>query len=206
MQGLSLSGNDPAVQLELHYQGNPANGAAWFGGVWASTVRLGRVSESTVELEAFLGRQWAMGTDWQGKLTVAHYEHPWSDLPNQYDYDELTAEVSYRDTLKLTAAYSPNTDLYSTYYGLAEDRKSLTYEASAGVPILKSLTASAGLGYRDLTSLFDTGYWYGSVGLSYDRARLHASLFRVQTDHTAQHLFYGDMASSAWVGTVLWTF
>jgi hypothetical protein len=123
-----------------------------------------------------------------------------------YDYDEITVEAGFRDTFTLTATYSPNTDLYADWYGLVEDRKSLAFEGMAGLPLKGSFAASAGVGYRDVTSFFDEGYWYGSVGLSYDRAGLHASVFRIQTDETAQRLFTGEYASPGWVGTLLWTF
>jgi len=207
LQGLSLSDREPAPQAELHYHAKMGDGAAWYAGVWASKVKLTDETDSSVQLEAFLGAQWALGQDWQGKVTVAHYAHPWDSLLQHYDYDELTVEATFfRDTFRLTAAYSPNTDLYAGWYGLIEDRKSLAFEASAGVPLIASFAASAGVGYRDVTSFFDKGYWYGSVGLAYDRAGLHASIYRVQTDHTARSLFAGDSASPGWVGTLLWTF
>jgi hypothetical protein len=168
-------------------------------------VRLNGQSDSSVQLEGFLGRQWALNPDWQSTLMVAHYAHPWDRLLKHYDYDELTAELSFRDQLKLTAAYSPNTDLYS-YYGFLENRKSIAYEATGTVPVRGSLAASAGLGFRDVESFFGTGYWYGSVGLAYDRARVHASLMHIRTDRTARQLFYSDAVDPAWVGTLLWTF
>ena len=205
LDGLSLSGGKAAVQAELHLQARTENNGAWFGGLWASTVRLSGQFASSVQLEGFLGRQWALDPDWHSTLTVAHYAHPWDRLLKHYDYDELSAELSFRDRLKLTAAYSPNTDLYS-FYGFIENRKSIAYEAAGTLPVWRSLAATAGVGFRDLASFFGTGYWYGSVGLAYDRARVHASLMRIYTDGTAQGLFYSDVIDPAWVGTLLWTF
>jgi uncharacterized protein (TIGR02001 family) len=205
LDGLSLSGNKAAVQAELHLQTRTENNGAWFAGLWASTVRLSGQSDSSVQLEGFLGRQWTLNPDWLGTLTLAHYAHPWDSLLKHYDYDELTAEVSFRDRLRLTAAYSPNTDLYS-YYGFVENRKSIAYEAAGTLPVWGALAATAGLGFRDVASFFGTGYWYGSAGLAYDRARVHASLIRIRTDRTARGLFYRDVVDPAWVGTLLWTF
>ena len=205
LDGLSLSGNKAAVQAEVHLQARTENGGAWFGGIWASTVRLTSDSDASAQLEGFLGRQWALNPDWQTSLTVAHYAHPWDRLLKHYDYDELTAAASFQDRLKLTVAYSPNTDLFS-HYGFAENRTSIAWEAAGTLPIRGALAASAGLGYRDLSNLFGAGYWYGSAGLTYDRARVHASLMRIQTDATARHLFYRDIVDPAWVGTLLWTF
>jgi hypothetical protein len=126
-------------------------------------------------------------------------------LLKHYDYDELTVGASFRDRVKFTASWSPNTDLYS-HYGFLENRSSLAYELAGSVPVRGPFAASAGVGFRDVSSFFGTGYWYGSAGLAYDQGRLHASILRVQTDRTAQRLFYGDIVDPAWVGTVLWAF
>ena len=148
-----------------------------------------------------------MGTDWLGSAVISHYAHPWNALLKRYDYDELTLGMSFRDRLKFTAAYSPDTDLYS-HYGFIENRRSLAYEVAGTIPVRGALAASAGVGFRDVSDFFESsgGYWYGSAGLSYDRGHLHASLLRIQTDHTAQRLFYSDLVDPAWVGTLLWAF
>ena len=205
LQGLSLSANTAAVQAELHFQQPMEDRGAWYAGLWASTVRLSNQSSSSAQIGAFVGRQFAMGPDWLGSVAVSHYAHPWNARLKHYDYDELTIAASFRDRLKFTAAYSPDTDLYS-HYGFIENRRSLAYELAGTVPVRGSLAASAGVGFRDLSSFFGTGYWYGSAGLAYDRGPLHASVLRVHTDRTARQLFYSDIVDPAWVGTLLWTF
>ena len=203
--GLSQSNSEPAVQGELHFRSNPDGRSTWFTGIWASTVQLGDEQPRSVQLQAFLGRGWAFDSDWQGKLSVAHYVHPWNALLRRYNYDEFAAEIGFRDLGALTVTYSPNTDLYSRRV-FAENKASMAYELSGRVPIGRAFSAFAGAGYRDLQRLFQTGYWYGSFGVGYDGARLHASFMRVETDHTAQRLFYGDGARPAWLGTLLWTY
>jgi len=208
LEGISLSAGSASVQAELHLQQPTENRGAWYGGLWAASVRLPSQSQSSPQLGAFIGRQWAMGQDWMGSAVISHYAHPWNALLRHYDYDELTVEASFRDRLRFTAAYSPNTDLYSqrNHWGFQEDRRSLAYEVSGSLPVYGPVAASAGAGYRDVTSFFNTGYWYGSAGLTYDRGRLHASVLRIQTDRTAQRIFYRDLVDPAWVGTLLWTF
>lgn len=206
LQGLSLSAGSPAAQAELHFLLPVEDRGGWYTGLWASTVRLADQSGSSVQVGAFIGREFALGADWLGSVSLSHYAHPWSALLRHYDYDELTVAASYRDRLKFTVAYSPNTDLYS-HYGFIENRRSLAYEVAGTVPVHGSLGASAGLGYRDVSSFFDDGgYWYGSAGLTYDRGPLHVSVMRIQTDRTARRLFYGDIVDPAWVGTLLWSF
>ncbi|MEJ0036082.1 MAG: TorF family putative porin [Gammaproteobacteria bacterium] len=205
LQGLSLSANTAAPQAELHFQQPTEDRGAWYAGLWASSVRLSNQSSSSAQIGAFLGRQFAVGPDWLGSVAVSHYAHPWNALLKKYDYDELTIGASFRDRLKFTATYSPDTDLYS-YYGFIENRRSIAYELAGTVPVRGPLAASAGVGFRDVSSFFNTGYWYGSAGLAYDRGRVHASVLRIQTDRTARRLFYGDVVDPAWVGTLLWTF
>ncbi len=205
LEGLSLSAGTAAAQAEVHFQQPTEDRGAWYGGLWAATVRLGNQSSSSGQIGAFFGRQWALGPDWLGSVAVSHYAHPWNALLKHYDYDEMTVGASFRDRVKITAAYSPNTDLYS-HYGFIENRRSIAYELAGTTPVRGPLAASAGIGFRDVTSFFGTGYWYGSAGLSYDRGRLHASVLRIQTDTTARALFYHDIVDPAWVGTLLWTF
>lgn len=205
LEGLSLSAGKAAAQAELHVQLPTEERGGWYAGLWASTVRLANQTSSSGQIGAFLGREFAMGPDWLGSVTVSHYAHPWNALLKQYDYDELTVGASFRDRLKFTAAWSPDTDLYS-HYGFIENRRSLAYEVAGTVPLRGPVGASAGIGFRDVSDFFGTGYWYGSAGLSYDRGPLHASVMRVQTDRTARRLFYDDIVDPAWVGTVLWTF
>lgn len=205
LQGLSLSAGNAAPQAELHFREPTEDRGAWYAGLWASTVRLANQSSSSAQIGAFLGRQFAIGTDWLGSVSLSHYAHPWNALLRHYDYDELTVGASFRDRIKFTAAWSPDTDLYS-HYGFRGNRRSLSYELAGTQPVRGPFTLSAGVGFRDLSDFFDTGYWYGSAGLNYDRGRLHASVLRIETDKTAQRLFYSDIVDPAWVGTLLWTF
>lgn len=206
LYGLSQSDGEPAAQVEVHYQSSANARSTWFGGLWASSVKLGGNEPTSVQLEAFLGHQWAFDADWQGRVSLAHYAHPWNSLLHEYDYDELSAGIAWRDALSFTVTWSPNTDLYARYHGFSENRTALAYEGTGRLPLWRTLALIGGLGYRDLQDLFGRGYWYGSTGLSYDRSRLHLSLLWVDTDHTARRLFVSDAAGPAWVATALWTF
>ena len=206
LYGLSQSNGQPAVQAEIHYLGNPGARSSWFGGIWASTVRLGSDEPTSVQLEAFLGEQWALDADWQVRLVYGHYAHPWNSLLSRYDYDELSASIAWRDAVSLTAAWSPNTDLYAARRGYAGNDQALNYELTGHMPLWRTVAVVGGVGYRDLQQLFGTGYWYASAGLAYDGEHLHLSVLRAGADHTAQRMFYSDTAGAAWIGTVVVTF
>ena len=206
LYGLSQSDGNPAMQAEIHYVGNPGARFTWFGGLWASTVRLSSRQPTSVQLEGFLGYQWALDADWQLRLAYGHYAHPWNSLLSRYDYDELSAAVAWRDAVSFAVAWSPNTDLYSSDRGYAGNERAVSYELTGHIPVWRTLALVGGVGYRDLQALFDTGYWYASAGLAYDAPRVHLSAIRAVPDNTARHLFYSDAAGPAWIATVLFSF
>ncbi len=108
-------------------------------------------------------------------MTATHYFYP-----NDWSSRELRLRrsrrrrVGYRSAVFATVAWSPNYG-DASYEGVAEDRTALSYELSANQPILAGWSGNVGVGYRDLTDLFDEHYWYGHAGLmhSSDRLTIH---------------------------------
>jgi uncharacterized protein (TIGR02001 family) len=201
LRGVTQSDGVAALQADVHYD----SPSGWMAGLWASSVRLYGQSNETVELNAFLGRQWRLNSDWSAKLVVSHYAHPWDSFAANYDYDDVMLGTAWRDRVFLTATWSPNTSIVSRY-GVAWERSALNYDVTARAPITGRLSGFAGAGYYDLSELVATGYWYGSAGMVYDLPRLHLEVSRVQTSAAAKHLFYGGIADNRWTATLMWTF
>jgi hypothetical protein len=122
-----------------------------------------------------------------------------------YDYDEVAASVGYRSTVFATVAWSPNYGDVS-YEGYADDRTALSYELSANQPLLAGWSGNIGVGYRDLSDLFDEHYWYGHAGLMHSTDRLTIHLTYTYVDRNARELFGHDRAAISWLGTVIWRF
>ncbi len=121
-------------------------------------------------------------------MTATHYFYP-NELPYvNYDYDELTASVGYRSMVFATVAWSPNYG-DASYEGYADDRTALSYELSANQPILAGWSGNVGVGYRDLSDLFDEQYWYGHAGLMYSTDQFTLHLTYTYVDRTARELF-----------------
>jgi uncharacterized protein (TIGR02001 family) len=195
LRGVSRSSNDPALSGELRAQW----GRGAFVSIWSSTSRVRPADDTTVELAATAGMMAPLRGDWAIRGSYTHYESPWQNRADFYRYDEFTVDLRYRDTLFLTASYSPNTSRYASSYGPAWDGDTFAYEASLQRELRTNLRAHAGVGYYDLSNLFGEGYWYGSIGLGWSWRRLQADLSWVDTDETAERLSYAGAAGGRWL-------
>lgn len=203
-RGLTLSDNDPSLQVDLHYHGS----GAWFAGAGTATVKRGYDGDVAAEINAYLGRDWALTPEWSARLVASHYAYAGSS--DLYDYDEVEASLGFRRRVTLTLAASPDTyqTLYADSSSYPGDRRGPAYAAEVAVsqPMAEGLAASAGLGYRDLRELADVGYVYGSIGLDYARGPLTLGASRIGTSHAALRICCGERPVNRWVANVFWHF
>jgi uncharacterized protein (TIGR02001 family) len=198
LRGVSLSSNDPALSAEVHVQ-FPGN---FFASAGVITSRYRPSADITPELSATLGYAAPLGEDWFERISITHYESPWSAFPDFYRYDELTAELTWRDRWRLSVSYSPNTSRYAPVYGPVWHANALGFETSFQQPLRHGLQAFAGVGYYDLSDLFGDGYWYGSLGASLVRQKWQFDLSWVMPEATAQHLSYPGTAGQRLLATL----
>jgi uncharacterized protein (TIGR02001 family) len=200
-QGVSQTQGQPALQGGLRAQIDER----WTVGAWASSINRYHVPSASTEIDAYVARAWRLSPEWITSLTATHYFYPNDAHHTSYDYDEVAASLGYRSTVFATVAWSPN---YSdaSYQGIAEDRSTLSYELSANQPIFGNWSGNVGVGYRDLSELFDESYWYGHAGLMLTTSRFTVHLTYTYVDSTARELFGHDRAAITWLGTVIWRF
>jgi uncharacterized protein (TIGR02001 family) len=201
-RGVSQTRGGSAAQADLHYK----TPSGWFAGAWASTVDLNPGAGATFELNAYAGRAWPAGDDWNARVTAVQYVYPNDGAAFDYDYFELVASVAWLDRVVASIAWSPDTSRYGVYYGPVLNRRALTYELVGRWPLRDELSATASAGYYDLSDLFDTGYGYGSLGLTYDFRSLQFDLAWFATSHRAEELFGREVAGNRWSFTVAWRF
>jgi uncharacterized protein (TIGR02001 family) len=201
-RGVSHSSNDPALSAEGHVQ----LGNGLFAAVWASTSRLRPVDTATAEISATLGFAGTVTENWSGRVSVTHYESPWSSRPSPYRYDEFTADLNYRDRLFLAASYSPNTSRYAPGFGLTLRRGASAVEASYQQTIRGPVRGFIGVGYYYLDQLFNDGYGYASLGASITRQHWQLDTSYVMPDATARRLSYPGMASRRILATLAYNF
>ncbi|MCC6633441.1 MAG: hypothetical protein IT482_15375 [Gammaproteobacteria bacterium] len=189
MRGTSRSSSEPALAAELHAQFS----SGWLGALWATTSRVRPSDPTTVDIAATLGYGAALGDDWSLRGSFTHYESPWQNPSGFYRYDELTLDIRYRESLLLSASFSPDTSRFGSAFGPVWKRNAMAYEATWQQPLSRSLRGHVGIGYYDLSDLFGRGYWYGSTGLAWSRGHWQLDAAYVIAGRRAQDLSYvGD--------------
>lgn len=201
VRGISRSNHGAALQLDLHY----LNTTGFVAGLFASNTQIDPGDPRDAELDAYLGFAWTAGSDWHGKILAGHYAYPWNQAGSGYDYDEFDVDLAFQEWLNVTLVYSPNAPRYLPYRGLV-GVTSTAAELNLQRPILKNLSATAGIGYWKFDGQDPAGYAYWSVGAAYSMAPVSLVLSYVNTTAEAKTLFYNAAAGGRWAGTIIWRF
>jgi len=165
VRGITRSDDHGALQLDLHY----LDASGFVAGLFASNTQINSRVSSSAEIDAFVGFTWTRGDDWQGRSLLSHYAYPWSKAGSAYNYNELSATVSYREWLNIDLAYSPDSPVWSAYQHRLIGVGLESAEVSLQHRVLGKLSAAAGLGYAHYDGQEPSGYGYWSAGASYDR-------------------------------------
>jgi uncharacterized protein (TIGR02001 family) len=196
-RGLSQTDGQPAAQAGVQFHSL----AGWNAGLWGSSVDFQNGSGNAYELDLHAGYAWSLNPDLSMQLGYVHYAYL-ADDDAGYDYDEVSASVSYQQRATASIAWSPNTSKH-TYWGFIAEKRALAYELSMLQPLHPRWSLCAGVGYYDLRDLVDTGYWYWSAGLAFNWQSMQVDLLHIETDDTARHLFD---AGSRWTAALTWRF
>lgn len=202
LRGTSRNYNDPALSTEIHAEFSQG----WFASLWASTTRLRYGASTTAELAGTLGYDGRVTDSWSWVGSFTHYEAPWSGSAAAYSYDEFTLDLDWRERLLLSVTWSPDTSRYAPAYGYVRNRDALAWEASYQQELYPNLRAYAGIGYYDLSALFDSGYWYGSAGLNWAWHRWQVDASYVLPSDAARRLSYPGAARRRAVASLSFNF
>ncbi len=200
-RGISQTQGGPALQGDLHYTGQ----SGWFVGLWASNVDPGSSYLGRVEVDAYAGVGWTPVSDWNARLTYVRYLYPDAEPRTEYDYGEFTAGLEFRDRVLGSVSWSPDA-VRIAKSGLERSGTALSYELSLKQPIARGFALGAGVGYYDLSDLFDESYWSWSATLTYTVRAFEFDLSRFANGSTARQLFGGEAADDRWVLTGIWRF
>lgn len=200
-RGISQSADQPALQGDLHL--STADGT--FAGLFASTLRKISQHGANYELEEYVGHRFDLSPLWSTTVTAVNYSYRAGNIPFSNDYQEISAALSYLDLWTVSVAMSPNTVRYAGGYRLGR-YASYVADASAQLPLVGPLFATAGVGYYTLAGPFGTGYAYGNAGLAveYKAWRLDAAYYVTQV--RSQYLFPYGQARNHFAATLSWHF
>jgi len=196
LRGLSQSRGDPALQGSLQYD-SPLQ---WTVGVWGSTTRLDPRNSTRAEFDVYLSYRWTLSEDWRINTSFVRYIYPFDRKELEYDYNELVATLDYRNMAFFTVAWSPATARYSKQY--YADANAVSYDVAWAAPLSRTFIANVGVGYYDLSDLFDRGYWYWSAGVGYERNGWHIAATYIGADAVAKQLFSPSVRVNGIVATV----
>jgi uncharacterized protein (TIGR02001 family) len=199
-RGLSQTGGNPAIQGGVQWQWP----AGWNAGVWSSTVEFTPDRGPRFEVDAHAGRAWSLNTDWSARIGWTHYFYP-DDEGLEYEYDELSAAISFQQRVTATIAWSPNASRFG-YGERVSDRRAIAYELTALQPLTPRWSVCAGVGYSDLRDLFGAGYWYWNAGVTFIWDALQVDLMRIDNDETARELFGNQAGGGQWTAALSWRF
>ena len=217
-RGLSLSNNQPSVQVDGHYQGN----SDWYAGLGAASAQRGADNYTAAALNAYAGQGWAWGGDWSGHLSLSHYDYAGADNASLYRYDELGAGLNWRHNVFLTLAASPDTStqtyastvwwyqqqpyLYS-YVSGSHRGPAYVAELVLNEPLpWWQLSVNAGAGYRDLQQLEGLSYRYGSAGLAWSHGPWELDASYIGSSGAATRVCCGSPPANRFVASTLWRF
>jgi uncharacterized protein (TIGR02001 family) len=104
-RGASQSNEDPTLQVGVDY----LHADGLFAGIFAARTEFPDsvfgTNPGSVELDAYLGYSRAAGRNWSWDIAALHYDFPDSE-GFDYSYEELAANLHFRDILRIGATLS----------------------------------------------------------------------------------------------------
>lgn len=154
-RGVSYSDGHAAVQGGL----DAASDSGLYAGLWLSSLDIETpFTARDTEFVLYAGYAMDVATDWSVGVSIVRYGYPGARGPVNYDYEEFSASVNYRDRAWLEYAYSP--DIFHS------SRETHNVELYAEWPLPAQLTLGAGIGWFDVSALSGDAYSYWQVGVS----------------------------------------
>jgi uncharacterized protein (TIGR02001 family) len=193
-RGVSQSREDPTVQAGLDYQ----HPAGVFAGAFAARTEFPDSpfgsNPGEAELDAYLGFGRASGGDWAWDLAAIHYEFP-DSKGFDYSYQELAANLNYRDLLRLGATVSDD--------AAASRASGWTVEIELRQPLGDRFQLSGSLGHYEFERSDWGDYRYWDFGVSTTAGKLTFDLRYFDTGgEVASSFLDPSLAGARLVGSV----
>ena len=93
--GVSQTGNDPALQASLDYAGD--NG--FYAGTWASNVDFGSGEDTNIEWDAYIGKYYQLNDKIGLDAGIAYYTYHGDSASDTYNYPEAYAKFGYSSSM-----------------------------------------------------------------------------------------------------------
>lgn len=210
-RGLSQSDGHGALQADLH----ASSSGGTFAGVWTSTRDSNLEPDTDAELQVYLGQRFNLNGAWSATVSGRADYFVGGSERHSYDYQEISASLSWLDRYTVSVTAIPNALRYSAEYHLLSRSPALVADAS-GQWLLRErlfgggLYVTAALGYYyasrpDHSPAPAIDYLYGNAGLALEWRRWRIDLGYFAAQNQAQELFAYPVAKRL-AGTVSWQF
>ena len=154
-RGFSYSDEGPALQLGVDVESD----AGFYAGVWGSTTDITTGNgKRSLEIDYYIGYVRYFDDDWSAALALNHYSYPGATGQFDYDYEELSFIVAYRERIWLEFDYT------DAVFG--HDAPARNLELLVSQPLGGQFSASFGAGIFDLTEWNGDIYWHWQAGVS----------------------------------------
>lgn len=178
--GFSRTLGDPGAQASILYQ----DPSGWFAGLQARTIDFVANElpsrDLFVSMRGSLGYEWRVAEPWRTQFSIHELYFPGAKV-NRDTYEEVHAEVLYKDLLSLKVDYGHNR------YTLSED--SIVYELSGHYPLGRGYVLDGRVGYHDAEDLLGDSYRYYAAGASKRFGPYQISLMYHETSRSGDDVF-----------------
>jgi uncharacterized protein (TIGR02001 family) len=93
--GVSQTGNDPALQASVDY----AAESGFYAGTWASNVDFGGTDDTNIEWDAYLGKYFQLNENVGLDTGIAYYTYHGDSASDAYNYPEAYAKLGYSSSM-----------------------------------------------------------------------------------------------------------
>ena len=192
-RGASQSNEDPTFQAGLDY----LHPGGVFAGIFAARTEFPGNSfgsnPGSIELDAYLGYSRAAGRDWSWDVAALRYDFP-DSTGFDYSYDELAANLHFRDVLRLGATVSDDAG--------ASNASGWTAEIELRRQLSDRFQLSGTLGSYEFERTDWSDYIYWDVGISATVGRFTFDVRYFDTD-TGEAGFAGpELTRGRLVGSI----
>jgi uncharacterized protein (TIGR02001 family) len=192
-RGASQSNEDPTLQAGLDY----LHPRGVFAGLFAARTDFpGSAFGSnpgSIELDAYLGYSRAAGRDWSWDVSAVHYDFPDSTGFN-YSYDELAANLHFRDVLRFGATVSDDAG--------ASGANGWTAEIELRRSLGERCQLSGSLGHYTFQRASWNDYIYWDLGVSATAGVFTFDVRYFDTDSEEPGVTDAELTGSRLVGSV----
>jgi uncharacterized protein (TIGR02001 family) len=188
--GLSVTDSNPTARFAMDY----VHPSGFFAGGYLTNVEFaaeqGFYKPRKLEANLYAGYAWRK-RNWATNVSLARYRYP--DLLLSYDYTQLAANFSFKDTYFLGVTRS--SDYLSIYGG--------SYQVRGGIVVPTALDLEIGINAGQFRSrgMLDVAYDFWDVGISRAAGRFALDLRYHGNDYGNASLL-GEGGSNRWVFSV----